>query len=35
MRDDGEDDCCRGGLLTSNDARTAIISGDTFKNRTV
>lgn len=30
-----EEDCCCGGLLASNDVRTAIISGGTFKNRSV
>ncbi|MEO9819106.1 MAG: Dot/Icm T4SS effector Zinc-dependent metalloprotease LegP [Paracoccaceae bacterium] len=35
MSDEDEQDCCCNGLLTSNDVRTAIISGDTFKNKTV
>ncbi|SFR10991.1 Dot/Icm T4SS effector Zinc-dependent metalloprotease LegP [Poseidonocella sedimentorum] len=35
MCESDEEDCCCGGLLTSNDVRTAIISGETFKNRTV
>jgi len=35
MSENDEQDCCCGGLLTSNDVRTAIISGDTFKNKTV
>ena len=35
MSEDEEQDCCCNGLLTSNDVRTAIISGETFKNKTV
>ncbi|ABG30948.1 zinc metalloprotease [Roseobacter denitrificans] len=35
MSEHDEEDCCCGGLLTSNDVRTGIISGDTFKNKTV
>jgi len=36
MCDSEEDDCgCTGPLLDSSDVRTAIISGETFKNRTV
>ncbi|MEP0960308.1 MAG: Dot/Icm T4SS effector Zinc-dependent metalloprotease LegP [Roseobacter sp.] len=35
MSEHDEENCCCGGLLTSNDVRTAIISGDTFKNRSV
>lgn len=30
-----KEDCCCDGLLDSNDVRTAIISGETFKNKTV
>lgn len=35
MSEYDEEDCCCGGLLSSNDVRTAIISGETFKNRSV
>ncbi|MEM9577353.1 MAG: Dot/Icm T4SS effector Zinc-dependent metalloprotease LegP [Pseudomonadota bacterium] len=35
MSQHDEDECCCGGLLTSNDVRTAIISGETFKNKSV
>ncbi len=35
MSENDESDCCCNGLLTSNDVRTAIISGETFKNKTV
>ncbi|MEH6405579.1 MAG: M12 family metallopeptidase [Sneathiella sp.] len=33
--DNGEEDCCCYGLMDSNDVRTGIISGESFKNKTV
>ncbi|MBV1886199.1 MAG: hypothetical protein KUG61_03875, partial [Parvibaculaceae bacterium] len=33
--DNGEEDCSCYGLMDSNDVRTGIISGESFKNKTV